>query len=128
MDDKYLLFCLGAIKASKQPDEPIDKPYRKLKVDDMPIFDKVKKYDYNDLLKKYMLDKSKELKPVNSKVPVPESITCPCYLKKNLTPLKCVIFTEHLILTLSLYLGFHPLKVLLLYLNFMPLIMFLVLS
>ena len=74
----YLLFSLGAIKASKQPDEPIDKPYRKLKVDDMPIFDKVKKYDYKDLLKKHMLDKGKELKSVNSKIPVPESISCPC--------------------------------------------------
>ena len=73
----YLLFCLGAIKASKRPDEPVDKPYRKLKVDDMPIFDKVKKYDYKDLLKKHILDKGKELKPVNSKVPVSESISCP---------------------------------------------------
>ncbi|WP_077367778.1 DDE-type integrase/transposase/recombinase [Anaerosalibacter sp. Marseille-P3206] len=74
----YLLFCLGAIKASKLPDEPIDKPYRKLKVDEMPIFDKVKKYDHKVLLKNYLLDKGKELKPVNSKVPVPESISCPC--------------------------------------------------
>ena len=57
----YLLFCLGAIKASKQPDEPVDKPYRKLKVDDMPIFDKVKKHDYKDLLRKHILDKGKEI-------------------------------------------------------------------
>lgn len=74
----YLLFCLGAMKASKQPDEPIDKPYRKLKVDDMPIFDKVQKYDYKVLLKNHFVDKGKELSPVNSKVPVPESISCPC--------------------------------------------------
>ena len=74
----YLLFCLGAMKASKKPDEPIDKPYRKLKVDDMPIFDKVQKYDYKVLLKKHTLDKGKELNPVNSKVPVPDSISCPC--------------------------------------------------
>lgn len=74
----YLLFSLGAIKASKLPDTPIDKPYRKLKVDEMPIFDKVKKYDYKVLLNQYCLDNGKELKPVNSKVPVPESIICPC--------------------------------------------------
>lgn len=74
----YLLFCIGALKASKQPDKSIDKPYRKLKVDDMPIFDKVKKYDYIILLRNHIADKGKELKPVNSKVPVPESISCPC--------------------------------------------------
>lgn len=73
----YLLFCLGAMKASKQSDEPVDKPYRKLKVDDMPIFDKIKKYDYKVLLKQHLLDKGKELKHVNSKVPVPESMSCP---------------------------------------------------
>ena len=84
----YLLFCLGAIKASKLPDKPIDKPYRKLKVDEMPIFDKVKKYDHKVLLKNYLLDKGKELKPVNSKVPVPESISCPCCCAVS-TPWSC---------------------------------------
>ena len=74
----HLLFSLSLIKADKQPDKPVDKPYRKLKVDDMPIFDKVKKYDYKVLLKNYLLDKGKELKPVNSKFPVPESTVCPC--------------------------------------------------
>lgn len=74
----YLLFCLGAIKASKLPDAPINKAYRKLKVDDMPIFDKVKKYDYKVLLNEFFINTGKELKPVKSKVPVPESIICPC--------------------------------------------------
>lgn len=74
----YLLFSLGAIRASKLPDAPIDKPYRKLKVDGMPIFDKVNKYDYKILLDEYLINTGKELKPVKSKVPVPESITCPC--------------------------------------------------
>ena len=74
----YLLFCLGVIKASKQPDKPVDKPYRKLKVDDMPIFDKIRKFNYKDLLKEHLINTGKELKPVNSKVPVPESISCPC--------------------------------------------------
>lgn len=74
----YLLVCLGAIKVSKTPDEPINKPYRKLKVDEMPIFDKVQKYDYKVLLQNYNLQNGKELRPVNSKVPVPKSITCPC--------------------------------------------------
>jgi putative transposase len=74
----YLLFLLGAIKASKLPDAPIDKAYRKLKVDDMPIFDKVKKYDYKVLLNEHFANTGKELKPVKSKVPVPESIICPC--------------------------------------------------
>ena len=74
----YLLVCLGAFKASKKSDEPVNKPYRKLKVDEMPTFDNVKKYDYNVLLKNYKLEKGKELKPVKSKFPIPESITCPC--------------------------------------------------
>ena len=57
----YLLVCLGAFKASKKPDEPVNKPYRKLKVDEMPIFDNIKKYDYNVLLKDYKLEKVRNL-------------------------------------------------------------------
>lgn len=74
----YLIVCLGALKSSKNLDEPVNKPYRKLKVDDMPIFDKVKKYNHRVLLNNYKLENGKDLKPVKSKFPVPEFIICPC--------------------------------------------------
>lgn len=63
-------------------DKPVNKKYRKLQVDDMPIIEKVQKYDYKELLKEYKLKHGKELRPVkhrkNSKNITPKSITCPC--------------------------------------------------
>src|SRR5690625_4648434 len=62
-------------------DEPIDKPYRKLEVDDLPIIEKLEKLDYLQLIKEYEQKHGKPLKPVqrrkNSVVKVPEKLTCP---------------------------------------------------
>lgn len=62
-------------------DEPINKPYRKLEVDDMPIIEVLEKLDYQELLTNYQAKHGKELKPVvrrkNSKTKVPKNLTCP---------------------------------------------------
>src|SRR5699024_50562 len=61
-------------------DEPIDKPYRKLVVDEMPIIATPEKLDYRELLSNYKQKQGKPLKPVqrrkNSLVTVPEALTC----------------------------------------------------
>lgn len=79
----YLMIKLfGKDTINIKSDRPVDKKYRKLQVDDMPIFEKVQKYDYKELLKEYKLKHGKELRPVkhckNTKNIVPVSITCPC--------------------------------------------------
>jgi transposase-like protein len=62
-------------------DEPINKPYRKMEVDEMPIIEVPEKLDYQELLSDYQASHGKELKPVrrhkNSVVKVPETMTCP---------------------------------------------------
>jgi len=72
---------LGKSVAKAQFDEPINKPYRKMEVDDMPIIETLEKLDYRELLSNYQLKHGKELKPVvrrkNSVVKVPTNLTCP---------------------------------------------------
>ena len=72
---------LGKSVARGLYDEPINKPYRKLEVDTMPVIEKLEKFDYLKLLEAYELKHKKRLKPVqrrkNSVVKVPENITCP---------------------------------------------------
>ncbi|WP_344914219.1 DDE-type integrase/transposase/recombinase, partial [Amphibacillus indicireducens] len=62
-------------------DEPVNKPYRKLEVDDMPIIETLEKLDYKKLLVDYQTKHDKPLKPVvrrkNSVVKVPARLTCP---------------------------------------------------
>src|SRR5690606_6766958 len=72
---------LGKSVARGLYDESIDKPYRKLEVDDMPIIETLEKLDYQELLVDYQAAHGKELKPVrrhkNSVVKVPKTMTCP---------------------------------------------------
>jgi transposase-like protein len=72
---------LGKSVARAQFDEPVNKPYRKLEVDDMPVIETLEKLDYQELLKDYQATHDKELKPVrrrkNSVVNVPTTMTCP---------------------------------------------------
>lgn len=72
---------LGKSVARAQFDEPVNKPYRKLEVDDMPIIETLEKLDYQQLLNHYQTKHGKELKPVrrhkNSVVKVPKTMTCP---------------------------------------------------
>jgi len=72
---------LGKSVARGLYDEPVNKPYRKLEVDEMPIIETLEKLDYQELLTTYKEQHGKELKPVvrrkNSVVKVPKKLTCP---------------------------------------------------
>ena len=86
-----ILFLLVTAKPlkSKSYDKPANVPYRKIIIDQMPIFDtskalynfSSKSLDYTQLLSDYFTNTGKHLKPVsrrsNSKVKVPESLCCP---------------------------------------------------
>lgn len=62
-------------------DEPVDKPYRKLQVDQMPIIKVPEKLNYRELLEQYILEHGKPIKHVkphkNSKAKVPNTLVCP---------------------------------------------------
>src|SRR5690625_3276891 len=72
---------LGKSVARGLYDEPVDKPYRKLEVDEMPVIETLEKLDYKKLLEDYQDKHGKPLKPVirrkNSVVKVPTNLTCP---------------------------------------------------
>jgi putative transposase len=72
---------LGKSVARGLYDEPVDKPYRKLEVDQMPIIETLEKLDYKMLLDDYQNKYGKPLRPVirrkNSVVKVPANLTCP---------------------------------------------------
>src|SRR5699024_11546329 len=72
---------LGKSVARVLYDEPIDKPYRKLEVDQMPIIETLEKLDFKKLLDDYQDKHDKPLRPVirrkNSVVKVPANLTCP---------------------------------------------------
>lgn len=72
---------LGKSVARGLYDEPIDKPYRKLEVDQMPIIETLEKLDFKKLLDDYQDKHDKPLRPVirrkNSVVKVPANLTCP---------------------------------------------------
>ena len=64
----------------KPSEVPVNKPYRKLQVDDLPIIEKLEKLDYNILLAEHFSIKGKPLKPVqrrSNSTPVPVSMKCP---------------------------------------------------
>lgn len=61
--------------------QPVNKPYRKLQVDDLPIIEIPEKLNYRNLLTEYQEKHGKSLKPVqrrkNAKVTVPKAMKCP---------------------------------------------------
>lgn len=78
----YLLGSLiGKHMARKVYDEPVNKPYRKLQVDQMPIIEYIKKLDYKKLLLEYFMEHGKQLNPLKPhkgyKNRVPNTVACP---------------------------------------------------
>lgn len=77
-----LVVILGKDYKIPKKDNPVNKKYRKLQVDQKPIFENTLKLDYKKLLADYQKTNGKELKPrkphKNSKSHVPESTRCPC--------------------------------------------------
>lgn len=78
----YLCTALVAKSFVKKKDKPVNKPYRKLVVDQLPVFEKIQKYDYQALLKDHMAKCGKPLKPVKRQGDneIPRSVKCPCCL------------------------------------------------
>ena len=76
-----LTVVLGKAVGSVRPDEPVDKPYRKLQIDELPVLEKLEKLSFQDLLDDYFKAHGKSLKPVqrrkNAKSSVPEKLCCP---------------------------------------------------
>lgn len=48
----------------KPTEKPVNKPYQKLQVDELPIIETLQKLDYQILLKEYLEKNGKPLKPV----------------------------------------------------------------
>ena len=75
-----LTLLIGKSMFDKPTEAPVNKPYRKLQVDDLPIIEKPEKIDYRQLLTEHMELKGKPLKPVqrrSNSTPVPTSTKCP---------------------------------------------------
>ena len=83
--NKQILFLFNFIVKNiplkfKEKDDSLFSPkYNKLKVDKLPIIHVPEKKDYKQLLKQYLKEHDKPLKPIKSrgKNPVPEHVHCP---------------------------------------------------
>ncbi|MRY42714.1 DDE-type integrase/transposase/recombinase [Clostridium beijerinckii] len=78
---KYLMTLLVGKNLLKSiSDEPVKKEYRKLQVDDQPIFDVPEKLNYKLLIAEYEFKHGKEFAPVKprkNKALVPKDVICP---------------------------------------------------
>jgi hypothetical protein len=76
-----LTLLIGKGLFDKPEETPVNKPYRKLQVDDLPIIEALQKLDYRILLTEYLEKNGKYLKPVqrrsNTKTAVSKSMSCP---------------------------------------------------
>lgn len=76
-----LTIILGRSVEQAKPEQPINKEYRKLIVDELPVIQVLEKASFQDIKQAYFSKTGKELKPVrrhaNTKVQVPENLCCP---------------------------------------------------
>jgi transposase-like protein len=76
-----LLIGKNMFEKPKLNEQPVNMPYRKLQVDNLPIVEVPEKLDYKILLAEHFEKNGKPLKPVqrrkNTKVSVPKSMICP---------------------------------------------------
>jgi len=76
-----MILLLGKAVGSVRPDQPINKEYRKLQVDELPVIQQLEKVSFQDIKQAYFDKYGKELKPVrrhaNAKTKVPEHLCCP---------------------------------------------------
>lgn len=64
----------------KKTDIPVNLPYQKLQIDELPLIQKLEKLDYRVLLQERLAETGKALKPVQrhrNSTPVPASFHCP---------------------------------------------------
>lgn len=78
---RTLLTLLTGKSLFNKPEEtPVNKPYRKLQVDNLPMIETYEKLDYQLLLQEFLETNGKPLKPVKRRktsTPVPTSLNCP---------------------------------------------------
>src|SRR5690606_25549522 len=76
-----IILVFGKAVGSVRPEQPINKEYRKFKVDELPINQRLEKVAFQDIKESYFDKHGKELKPVRrhakSKSKVPENLCCP---------------------------------------------------
>ncbi|MED4355086.1 DDE-type integrase/transposase/recombinase [Schinkia azotoformans] len=75
-----LTLLIGKSMFDKPKETPVNKPYRKLQVDDLPIIETLEKLDYKIILREFLEANGKPLKPVQRRknsTPVPSSMNCP---------------------------------------------------
>ena len=64
----------------KNTDKPVNLPYQKLQIDELPLIQKLEKLDYRVLLQEHLDQTGKAIKPVQRRrksTPVPSSFHCP---------------------------------------------------
>ncbi|MFY2158633.1 transposase, partial [Cytobacillus firmus] len=59
-----LTLLIGKNMFDKSKEQPVNQPYRKLQVDELPVIETFQKLDYKTLMKEYSEEKGKTLKPV----------------------------------------------------------------
>lgn len=76
---KMLSVLLISKPAKRKADEPVNKPYRKLAVDEMPIFEKILKGNYKHIIDGYFKKTGVLIKPVRHRKAssVPKDLRCP---------------------------------------------------
>ena len=75
---RVLMVWLIAKPFKCKEDEPANKPYRKLSVDEMPIFEKALKGDYRIIIEDFLKKTGKLIKPIKHRKEskVPKDLTC----------------------------------------------------
>ena len=76
-----LTIVLGRAVGSVRSEQPVNKPYQKLQIDELPILETPEKLSFQDLVDEFFEKNGKPLKPVrrhrNTKVNVPKTLCCP---------------------------------------------------
>ena len=82
---QIIIYLLGVLIGKSLTDwddeEPVNQPYQKLQVDELPVIETLPRLDYRQLLMEYEQQHGKPLKPIkrhtNTKTTVPDALTCP---------------------------------------------------
>jgi len=76
---RFLIVCYIGKPAKNKEDDPANKPYRKLTVDEMPIFEKALKGDYKHIIDDHFSKTGVAIKPIKHRKTskVPQELTCP---------------------------------------------------
>jgi len=76
---KMLIVLVISKPTKRNGEEPVNKPYKKLSVDEMPIFEKTLKGNYKDIIADHMSKTMIMIKPIKHRTSskVPQNMRCP---------------------------------------------------